>query len=80
MQAATQSTWERTCSHVMRQPGCKPGQTRHMTPLLAQFDSELEKIIGELILRIVVPRWSEFESVWEVANRVCDRYHIQTTA
>ena len=51
-----------------------------MTPLLAQFDSELEKIIGELILRIVVPRWSEFESVWEVANRVCDRYHIQTTA
>src|SRR6266851_10459582 len=23
---ATQSTWERTCSRVMRQPGCKPGR------------------------------------------------------
>ncbi len=23
---ATQSTWERTCSRAMRQPGCKPGR------------------------------------------------------
>jgi hypothetical protein len=78
-QAATQSTWERTCSHVMRRSGCKPGHTRHMTPL-AKFDCELGKIIGELTLRIVTPRRSEFESVWEVANSVCDWYHIQKTA
>jgi hypothetical protein len=50
-----------------------------MTPL-AKFDGELEKIIGELTLRIVAPRWSEFEAVWEVANSVCDGYDIQKTA
>jgi hypothetical protein len=49
-----------------------------MTPL-AKFDSELEKIIGELTLRIVAPRWSEFESVWQVTNDVCDQYHIHKT-
>src|SRR4029077_3048429 len=25
-QEVTQSTWERTCSREMRQPGCKPGR------------------------------------------------------
>jgi hypothetical protein len=28
----TQSTWERTCSRVMRQSGCKPGPTRRGFP------------------------------------------------
>ena len=50
-----------------------------MSPL-AQFEQEFEKAIRELTLRIVVPRLSQFEVVWEVANRVCDRYEITKTA
>ena len=41
--------------------------------LLSEFDRKLELIIQELTLRIIVPRWNEFDSVWESANRVCDR-------
>jgi hypothetical protein len=47
-----------------------------MSPL-AQLDYLLESIIRELALRIVVPRLSEFDSVWDTANRVCDRYQIK---
>jgi hypothetical protein len=50
-----------------------------MSPL-AQFEREFEKVIGELTLRIVAPRVSEFDFVWEVANRVCDRYQITEAA
>ena len=48
-----------------------------MSPL-AQLDQRLENIIRELTLRIVAPQWSEFDDVWDLANRVCDRYNIQT--
>lgn len=47
-----------------------------MSPL-AQLDRQLESIIRELTLRLVVPKLSEFDCVWELANRVCDRYAIR---
>jgi hypothetical protein len=50
-----------------------------MSPL-AQFDQELEALIRELTMRIVVPKMSEFDDVWEVANRVCDRYDVKKRA
>ena len=43
---------------------------------LTEFDQRLEQIIREFALRIVVPRWTEFDSVWEAAIRVCDRYEL----
>ena len=46
-----------------------------MSPL-SEFDQRLEKVIREFALRIVVPRWTEFDSVWEAAMRVCDRYEL----
>ena len=46
-----------------------------MSPL-TEFDQHLEKVIREFALRIVVPRWTEFDSVWEAAMRVCDRYEL----
>jgi hypothetical protein len=54
-----------------------PGGTKNMSPL-AQLDRLLENILRELTLRFVVPRLSEFDSVWDTANRVCDRYQIQS--
>jgi hypothetical protein len=46
-----------------------------MSPL-AQLDRALEDVIRELALRISVPRMGKFDQVWEIANRVCDRYEI----
>jgi len=43
---------------------------------LAEFDQRLEQIIREFTMRIAIPRWSEFETVWEAAIRVCDRYEL----
>ena len=43
---------------------------------LAEFDQQMERIIREFAMRIVVPRWSEFDMVWEAAIRVCDRYEL----
>ena len=43
---------------------------------LAEFDQKLEQIIREFTLRIVVPRWTEFDRVWEAAIRVCDQYQL----
>ena len=43
---------------------------------LAEFDQKLEQIIREFATRIAIPRWSEFETVWEAAIRVCDRYEL----
>jgi len=43
---------------------------------LAEFDKKLEKMIGELTLRILVPRWTEFDAIWDITTRVCDRYEL----
>jgi hypothetical protein len=47
-----------------------------MSPV-AQADQELETAIRELAMRIVVPRMGQFEYLWEIANRVCDRYGLE---
>jgi len=47
----------------------------HMSPL-AEFDRRLEQVIRTFALRILVPRWTEFDAVWESANRICDRYEL----
>ena len=75
--AITQSTRERTFSRAMRQPGCKPWayRAKSMSPL-AEFDRRLEQVIRTFALRILVPRWTEFDAVWESANRICDRYEL----
>ena len=46
-----------------------------MSPI-AQAGEELDSVIRELMMRIVVPRMSEFDDVWDIANRVCDRYGL----
>jgi len=46
-----------------------------MSPL-AEFDQRLEQMIREFALRIAVPRWTEFDTLWEAAIRVCDRYEL----
>ena len=46
-----------------------------MSPL-AEFDRRLEQVIRTFALRILVPRWTEFDAVWESANRICDRYEL----
>ena len=46
-----------------------------MSPI-AEFDRRLEQIIRDFALRILVPRWTEFDAVWESANRICDRYEL----
>ena len=41
-----------------------------------EVDHQMEEIIRELTLRIVTLRWTEFDTVWEAAIRVCDRYEL----
>lgn len=43
---------------------------------LQELDHQLEQIIREFTLRIVVPRWNEFDTLWEAALRVCERYEL----
>jgi hypothetical protein len=43
---------------------------------LIELDQQLECVIREFTLRIVVPRWNEFETLWEAALRVCERYEL----
>ena len=43
---------------------------------LLELDQQLERIIREFTLRIVVPRWNEFDTLWEAALRVCERYEL----
>jgi hypothetical protein len=43
---------------------------------LAEFDQRLEEIIREFTARIVVSRCTEFDTVWEAAIRVCERYQL----
>jgi hypothetical protein len=45
-----------------------------MSPL--ECDQKLEQIIREFSLRIAVPRWTEFDSLWEIAIRVCEQYQV----
>jgi hypothetical protein len=51
----------------------------NMSPL-DQFNQKLEKMIREFALRIMVPRWSEFDRVLESTDRICDRYERKKTA
>jgi hypothetical protein len=46
-----------------------------MSPI-AEFDQRLEQLIREFALRIIVPRWTEFDTVWETTNKICDRYEL----
>ena len=50
-----------------------------MSPL-AEFDRKLERLIREINLRVIVPRWNEFDAVWETANKICDRYELKKAA
>jgi hypothetical protein len=50
-----------------------------MSPL-KKVDQELETAIRELATRIVIPKLGEFDDVWEIANRVCDRYDLEKKA
>ena len=43
---------------------------------LHELDQQLERIIREFTLRIVVPRWNEFDTLWETALRICERYEL----
>lgn len=60
----------------MRQPGCKPGPESGHGMSLLELDQQLERIIREFTLRIVVPRWNEFDTLWETALRVCESYEL----
>jgi hypothetical protein len=40
----------------------------------------MEALIREFILRIMVPAGSEFDRVWERANKICDRYDLTRAA
>jgi hypothetical protein len=40
----------------------------------------MEQMIRAFALRILVPRWTEFDAVWQTANRICDRYEIGNRA
>ena len=46
-----------------------------MSPI-DEFDQRLERMIRDFALRIMVPRWSEFDSVLDASIRVCDRYQL----
>ncbi len=46
-----------------------------MSPL-AEFDRRMEQLIRGFALRILVPRWTEFDAVWQTANEICDRYEL----
>ena len=56
-------------------PVASPGTVKSMSPI-SEFDQKLEKIIRDFALRIIVPRWTEFDGVLEASLRVCDRYQL----
>ncbi len=60
-------------------PLASSGIEDNMSPL-AEFDRKMEEMIRELTLHIVVPNWSEFDTVWESANKICDRYDLKKAA
>jgi hypothetical protein len=49
-----------------------------MSPI-AEFDRRMEQLISAFTLRILVPDWTEFDAVWQAANRICDRYELGKT-
>ena len=49
-----------------------------MSPL-AEFDHKMEQLIRGFALRILVPSWTEFDAVWQTANKICDRYELGKT-
>ena len=55
---ATQSTWERTCSRGMRQPGCKPGQR------IADFWMEGSKHLMAKVIEFYIPNRFQKNAVW----------------
>jgi hypothetical protein len=54
---------------------CNAAARLHMSPL-AEFDRRLQQVIHDFAVRILVPRWTAFDAVWETANRICDRYEL----
>jgi hypothetical protein len=56
-------------------PVASPGRVKSMSPI-SEFDQKLEKIIRDFALRIIVPRWTEFDGVLEASLRVSDRYQL----
>src|SRR5262252_7743692 len=57
-------------------PVASPGECGEAMSPVTEFDQRLEQIIREFALRIAVPQWTEFDTVWEAAIRVCDRYEL----
>jgi hypothetical protein len=55
---ATQSTWERTCSHAMRRPGCKPGQR------IADFWMEGSKHLMAKVIEFYIPNRFQKKMAW----------------
>jgi len=49
-----------------------------MSPI-AEFDRRMEQLIRTFALRILAPDWTEFDAVWQAANRICDRYELGKT-
>jgi hypothetical protein len=49
------------------------------TPLSGR-DLEFEEFVCEMALRLTMPQMSEFDQAWEIANEVCDRYHLGRAA
>ena len=48
-----------------------------MMSATAQFDQASGEIIYELARRVIVYRLSEFDRVWQAANKICDRYQMK---
>jgi hypothetical protein len=46
-----------------------------MTPS-SQFDEIVQELLGEVISRMVVRRWSEFDALYARASEICDRYEV----
>ena len=44
---------------------------------IAQIDQTSEEIIYQLARRVIGYRLSEFDRVWEAANKICDRYQLK---
>lgn len=43
-------------------------------------DIELQAFLCEVALRLALPRMSDLDDTWEIANAVCDRYGIARVA
>lgn len=42
-----------------------------------EIDRASDEIIYHLALRVIFYRLSEFDGVWESANKICDRYQLR---